>query len=109
MFLPQINRAIEEFVSDWNNHPLSSAGNRSPLSIWYSGVTSSINLRYSAMESIIQGHDWSAYGIDDDGPVPPTMLLYLPLMYLLQMKNKNTSQEQYLHLQMMAIMAAIYI
>ena len=71
VFLPRINRAIEEFVSGWNNHPLSSAGNRSPLSVWYSGVTSSINSHYSAMESIIQGQDWSAYGIDDDGPVPP--------------------------------------
>ena len=70
VFLPRINRAIEKFVSDWNNHPLSSAGNRSALSVWYSSVTLSINSHYSAMESIIiQGKDWSAYGIDDDGPV----------------------------------------
>ena len=70
VLLPRINRAIEKFVSDWNNHPLSSAGNRSPLSVWYSSVTLSINSHYSAMESIIiQGQDWSAYGFDDDGPV----------------------------------------
>ena len=70
VFLPRINRAIEEFIHDWNYHPLSSTGNRSPLSVWYSGVSSSINSLYSATESIIHGQDWSTYGIDDDGPVP---------------------------------------
>ena len=69
VFLPRINRGIDEFVLDWNNHPLSSAGNRSPLSVWYSGVTSSINTQYSAGQNIVEGQDWSTFGIDEDGPV----------------------------------------
>ena len=72
VFLPRINRGIDEFILDWNNHPLSSAGNRSPLSVWHSGVTSSINSQYSAVESIVGEYDWSTFGIDEDGPVAPS-------------------------------------
>ena len=69
VFLPRINRGIDEFVLDWNNHPLSSAGNRSPLSIWHSGITSAINSQYTAVESVVSEHDWSTFGIDEDGSV----------------------------------------
>ena len=71
IYLPRINRALDEFVQDWNNHPLSTEGNRSPLSLWHSGVTSLINSQYSAIENIIGGNNnWQDLGIDDDSPVP---------------------------------------
>jgi hypothetical protein len=71
IYLPRINRALDEFVQDWNNHPLSAEGNRSPLSLWHSGITSLINSQHSATENIIGGNtNWQDFGIDDDGPVP---------------------------------------
>ena len=71
IYLPRINRALDEFVMDWNNHPLSTEGNRSPLSLWHSGVTALINTQYSAIESIVAGEtNWYDFGIDEDGPVP---------------------------------------
>ena len=71
VYLPRINRAIDEFVQDWNNHPLSTEGNCSPLSLWHSGVTSLFHSQYSTIESICGGNaNWQDFGIDDDGPVP---------------------------------------
>ena len=71
IYLPRINRSLDEFVEDWNHHPLSTEGNRSPLSIWHSGVTSLINSQYSAIENITVGSiTWQNFGIDEEGPVP---------------------------------------
>ena len=38
VFLPRISRSLIELVNVWNNHPLSTAGNRSPLQLWHSGI-----------------------------------------------------------------------
>ena len=72
VYIPRINRALNEFMEDWNNHPLSTEGSRSPLSLWHSGVTSLINSQYSAIDSIMEGNttNWDNFGIDDDGPLP---------------------------------------
>lgn len=34
----QINRSLQEFVVHWNQHPLSSENNLSPLQLWNTGV-----------------------------------------------------------------------
>lgn len=86
VFLPRINRGIEEFVSDWNSHPLGSVGNRFPLSVWHSRVVSLINSQHRAIESIAGEQDWSTFGIDEDGAVAPTnikiLLKFLKFPYL---------------------------
>ena len=69
VFIPRINRALNEFAADWNNHPLSTEGNRSPLSLWHTGVMTMINSGHSAIESLITDN-WNDYGVDDDGPLP---------------------------------------
>lgn len=95
IYLPRINRALDEFVQDWNNHPLSTEGNRSPLSLWHSGVTSLINSQYSAIENIIGGNNnWQDLGIDDDSPVPCPLAdndLQVPEF------NVNLTDEQWQH------------
>lgn len=68
VFIPRINRALNEFAADWNNHPLSTEGNRSPLSVWHTGVMTMINSGYSAIESLLNDNEWNDYGVDDDGP-----------------------------------------
>jgi hypothetical protein len=70
VFIPRINRALNEFAADWNNHPLSTEGNRSPLSLWHAGVTSMMNSGYSAIQSLLGNNAWNNYGVDDDGPLP---------------------------------------
>ena len=69
VFIPRINRALDEFAADWNNHPLSTEGNRSPLSVWHTGVMTMINSGYSAIESLLNDNEWNDYGVDDDEPV----------------------------------------
>ncbi len=59
VFVPRINRALDEFVSGWNNHVISSQ-RRSPAQLfWSSRLLSSDNCSIS-----------DDYGVDVDGPVP---------------------------------------
>ncbi len=40
VFLPRINRHLENFTSSWNAHPLSTSGNMTPNQLWISGLFS---------------------------------------------------------------------
>lgn len=39
VFRPRINSALRLFQNAWNNHPLSSERNRSPMQLWISGLS----------------------------------------------------------------------
>ena len=41
VYLPRINHAISQFTEAWNNHPLSSMRNLSPLQLWIAGISHS--------------------------------------------------------------------
>ena len=41
VFLPHINKCLAEFQGGWNNHPLSTEGNMSPIQLCVSGLTAS--------------------------------------------------------------------
>ena len=43
VFLPRINRMLAEFVTAWNNHPMHTSKNQSPLQIWTQGFYTSSN------------------------------------------------------------------
>lgn len=36
IFLPRINRSLCQFIGTWNNHPLATASNLSPIQLWMS-------------------------------------------------------------------------
>ncbi|KAF3835796.1 hypothetical protein F7725_028354, partial [Dissostichus mawsoni] len=38
VYLPRLERAVTEFVNQWNNHGLSTQGGQTPLQLWHSGV-----------------------------------------------------------------------
>ena len=38
VYIQRINNALEEFVSQYNNHPMRTAHNRTPLQIFFEGV-----------------------------------------------------------------------
>ena len=39
VFLPRINLALNLFKNAWNNHPLSTERNLSPIQLWISGLS----------------------------------------------------------------------
>ncbi len=41
VFIPRINIAITQFLESWNNHPLSSEQNLSPIQLWIAGLSRS--------------------------------------------------------------------
>ena len=41
IYLTRINKALQQFSDDWNNHPLSTEQNLSPVQLWISGLTRS--------------------------------------------------------------------
>ena len=66
VYLPLINSAIEEFVRQWNNHPLTSEFHYSPLQLWVRDILTLRNLGYSAVDSVISGEQiLENYGVED--------------------------------------------
>lgn len=41
IFLPRINRSLDQFRSAWNNHGISTERNMSPVQLWISGIARS--------------------------------------------------------------------
>ena len=71
VYCPQINRSLVELKNSWNNHPMSTVHNRSPLQLWYSGF-SNANTEYSEVQGVLDDthQNWNNYGIDEDEPLP---------------------------------------
>jgi len=69
VFLPMINKALDELTSDWNNHPLSSENNFSPEQLWHLGLADYRNSNPDGYEELNNIH-WREFGIDYEGPLP---------------------------------------
>lgn len=41
VFIPRINTALYQFLESWNNHPISSMHNMSPIQLWIAGLSRS--------------------------------------------------------------------
>lgn len=61
VYLPRIEQAVVEFISQWNNHGLSTQGGQTPLQLWHGGLINNPEL--------IDDVDYN-YGIDEEGPLP---------------------------------------
>ena len=60
------SRGIEEFVGQWNNHPLTSECNYSPLQLWVRDMITLRNSGYSAVEAVISGQQtFEDYGVEE--------------------------------------------
>ena len=68
VYIPRIKRALASFVTDWNNHPIRTAHNKSPHMLFSAGM---VLLRHSGLTALdfFENIDLN-YGIDDDGPIP---------------------------------------
>ena len=68
VYLDLINGALNEFCSEWNNHPVTTETNFCPQQLWVRGIVMQRNNSSStAVQDVI---DPSNYGVDNDGPVP---------------------------------------
>lgn len=66
VYLPRIERALTEFISQWNNHGLSTQGGQTPLQLWHTGVINSVGI-HPVLSDVFEA---GFYGIDEQGPLP---------------------------------------
>ena len=65
VFLPRINRALEEFRLGWNHHGVSTERNQSPYQKWIAGVMADDYRGFTAVQDI-RNPDLMVYGIDSE-------------------------------------------
>jgi len=68
VYIPRINRAIEEFVLQWNNHPIRTQNYRTPFQIWTEGVYQNVYSNEASVRRLLD--DPINYGTDDGEPEP---------------------------------------
>ena len=66
VFKDKINNSLNEFVNQWQHHPLSSEHNLSPLQLFTKGVLENLNSNYSAIDSFLEEEEQQVYGVDYD-------------------------------------------
>ena len=72
VFIPRLNKSLEIFVMQWNNHALSSEHGRTPFQVWTQGFYQFALADHTTVREVLDptSVDFQQYGIDDDGPVP---------------------------------------
>ena len=68
--IPRINKSLEEFVRQWNNHPISMENNLSPLQMYAQGTLQNMHSGHTGVDSILSEADMVYYGFDPDSPFP---------------------------------------
>ncbi len=73
VFLPIINRHLDDFAHGWNHHPIRTEHNWSPVRMWLNGVLDVDRRGQTAIQDIVDGMPSEAlqdFGIDYYGPLP---------------------------------------
>ena len=70
VFLPRLQRSLSEFRHQWNNHPLSTENNMTPMQLWIQGIFRNDVGNDEAIDAILSVEEIQTYGVDPDGPVP---------------------------------------
>ena len=66
VFIPRINRSLQEFLNGWNHHPLRTASHKSPQQLFTAGAMLLQNSQIAALDFFHSVDE--SYGIDPDGP-----------------------------------------
>ena len=71
VYIPLIDNAINQFIGQCNNHPLSTQCNFSRNQLWIQGMLHFRNSGYQAVTdvTISKAVNFDHYGIDEEGPV----------------------------------------
>jgi hypothetical protein len=64
VFLQRINQCLSEFISQWNNHNLSTVQGRTPMQLRHSGMIQNVG-RHDCGMIDMQPNNLADYGIDD--------------------------------------------
>ena len=92
VYLDLINNALDQFCSQWNNHPVSTECNFSPQQLWIRGMITQSSLSSTAVQDVVQR---SILGIDEDGPVPEQQQNY---QVVVPQYSVNITDEQLHHI-----------
>ena len=68
VYIPKINRSLEEFVMQMNNRPVSTEHNMSPLQMWEQGMLQNRNLQDSSLSE----SETELYGVDPESVIQIT-------------------------------------
>ena len=71
-----IHRSLREFVNSWNNHPLRTAGHKSPQQLLTAGALLLQNSQIAALDFFDSVDE--SYGNDPDGPIPVSEGVIIP-------------------------------
>ncbi len=71
ILLPLINEALAELVAQWNDHPVTTKTNLSPLQLWTQGMLRLRNSNLTTVRDIVDGipANTEEFGIEEEGPV----------------------------------------
>ena len=69
IFIPRINKALDEFCEAFNHHKVRTEGNWSPYEMWENGMFHADNtLAHGLLDE--EPPDMEIYGYDPQGPSP---------------------------------------
>ena len=63
VYVPRINRSLNEFIQQMNNHPVSTENNQSPLQMWERGMLENMHSGHTALSS----EEIEDFGVDLGG------------------------------------------
>ena len=102
VYVPRINRSLNEFIQQMNNHPVSTENDQSPLQMWERGMLENMHSGHTALspEEIqdlgVDLYLWGALSVEEDYQVnvlPPT--IELTAQQLTQMPSPLQNDENY--------------
>ena len=68
VFLPQINKSLNEFTHSWNNHPIRTTGHKSPYQLFVAGAILLQGSQIAGLDFFNEVDEF--YGIDPSSPLP---------------------------------------
>ena len=63
VYVPRINRSLNEFIQQMNNHPVSTENDQSPLQMWERGMLENMHSGHTALSS----EEIEDFGVDLKG------------------------------------------
>jgi len=68
VYVPRINKALNEFREAWNHHPIRTAHSKSPQQLFTAGLLLLQHSQLTSMDYFEEVDNF--YGVDSDGPEP---------------------------------------
>ena len=96
VYIDFINIALQEFVAQWNNHPVTTESNHSPQQIWVRGMVELRHSGYRAVNDVIRNNAFSSYGISEDGPVAEEDPSHVVVVLQTQLRLNNEQMDSIL-------------